>query len=144
MRIGKGNRSTRRKLAPVPLGPPHVLTWARTRAAAVGSRRLTTYAMARPVRPLTSRVREVTVVTITAATTKQQQTTGFEKIIWFSLIYTLVYTCRPVGATALGEPWLPLQPVPTVRFLNKIIFLKDGVVCPMPNPHPWPRHSSGR
>jgi hypothetical protein len=42
MRIGRGNQSTRRKLAQVPLCPPqipHDLTWARTRAAAVGSRR---------------------------------------------------------------------------------------------------------
>jgi hypothetical protein len=52
MRIGKGNRSIRRKPAPVPLCPPqisHDLTWDRTRAAAaVGSRRLTAWAMARP------------------------------------------------------------------------------------------------
>jgi hypothetical protein len=44
MGIGRGNRSTWRKLAPVPLCPPqipHDLTWARTRASAVGSRRLT-------------------------------------------------------------------------------------------------------
>jgi hypothetical protein len=44
MRIGRGNRSTRRKIAPVPLCPPqipHDLTWDRTRAAAVGSQRLT-------------------------------------------------------------------------------------------------------
>jgi hypothetical protein len=44
MRIGKGNRSTLRKPAPMLLCPPqipHDLTWARTRAAAVGSRRLT-------------------------------------------------------------------------------------------------------
>jgi hypothetical protein len=43
MRIGRGNRSTRRKHSPMPLCPPqiqHHLTWARTRAAAVGSRRL--------------------------------------------------------------------------------------------------------
>jgi hypothetical protein len=40
MRIGRGNRITRRKPAPVPLCPPqfpHDLTWDRTRAAAVGS-----------------------------------------------------------------------------------------------------------
>jgi hypothetical protein len=51
MRIGKGNRSTRRKPAAVPLCQPkipHDLTWARTRAAAVGSRRLTVWVMARP------------------------------------------------------------------------------------------------
>jgi hypothetical protein len=44
MKIGKGTLSTRRKPAPVPLCPsqiPHDLTWDRTRAAEVGSRRLT-------------------------------------------------------------------------------------------------------
>jgi hypothetical protein len=44
MNIGKGNRSTRRKPAPEPLCPPQILhdqTRARTRAAAVGSQRLT-------------------------------------------------------------------------------------------------------
>jgi hypothetical protein len=52
MRIGRGNWSTRRKHAPVPLCPPqipHDLTWARTRTAAVESRRLTVWAMARPI-----------------------------------------------------------------------------------------------
>jgi hypothetical protein len=44
MRIGRGNLSTWKKPAPVSLCPPqipHDLTWARTRASAVGSRRLT-------------------------------------------------------------------------------------------------------
>jgi hypothetical protein len=44
MGSGKGNRSTGRKPAPVPLRPPqipHNLTLARTRADAVGNRRLT-------------------------------------------------------------------------------------------------------
>jgi hypothetical protein len=43
MRIGRGHRRTRRKPAPTPLCPPqipHDLTWVRTRAAAVESRRL--------------------------------------------------------------------------------------------------------
>jgi hypothetical protein len=51
MRIDRGNRSTRRKPAPVPLCPPqipHDLAWDRTRAVAVGSQRLTAWAMARP------------------------------------------------------------------------------------------------
>jgi hypothetical protein len=51
MRIGRGNRITRRKPAPVPLCSPqipHDLTWDRTQAAAVGSQRLTAWAMARP------------------------------------------------------------------------------------------------
>jgi hypothetical protein len=44
IKIVRGNRSTQRKPVPVPLRPPqipHDLTWARTRAAAMGSRLLT-------------------------------------------------------------------------------------------------------
>jgi hypothetical protein len=44
MKIGKGKRNTRRKLAPVPLCPPQIplgQTRMRTQAAAVGSQRLT-------------------------------------------------------------------------------------------------------
>jgi hypothetical protein len=47
MRIGKGNRNTQRKPAPVPLclpQIPHALTWDRTRAAEVAGRRLTNFA----------------------------------------------------------------------------------------------------
>jgi hypothetical protein len=43
MRVGRGNRSTRRKLVPVPLCPPqtpHDLICSRTRTFAVGSRLL--------------------------------------------------------------------------------------------------------
>jgi hypothetical protein len=50
IKIGKGNRSTRRNPAPAPLCPPQITldqTRARTRAAAVGSQRLTALAMAR-------------------------------------------------------------------------------------------------
>jgi hypothetical protein len=53
MSIGRGNRSTRRKPTPVPLCPPqipHDLTWDRARVAAVGSQRLTAWAMARPTK----------------------------------------------------------------------------------------------
>jgi hypothetical protein len=40
MRIGSGNRSTKRKPAPVPLSPPqipHDLTWARARLLTAGT-----------------------------------------------------------------------------------------------------------
>jgi hypothetical protein len=50
MRIYRGNQGTRRKPAPVPLclpQIPHDLTWARSRDAAMTSRRLTAWAMAR-------------------------------------------------------------------------------------------------
>jgi hypothetical protein len=45
MKIGRGNRSTRRKPAPVPLCPPQIpldKNRGRTRAASLGSQRLTT------------------------------------------------------------------------------------------------------
>jgi hypothetical protein len=51
MTIGRGNRSTRRKPAPMPLRPPqipHNVTWNRTQPSVVGSRRQTAWAMARP------------------------------------------------------------------------------------------------
>jgi hypothetical protein len=51
IKIGMGNRSTRRKPARAPLCPPqipHDQTRVRTRAAAMGSQRLTVWAMARP------------------------------------------------------------------------------------------------
>jgi hypothetical protein len=46
MKIGRGNQSTRRKPAPAPFCPPQIpldQTRARTRAAAVGSQRLTAW-----------------------------------------------------------------------------------------------------
>jgi hypothetical protein len=55
MKIGMGNRSTRRKPAPAPLCPPQIpldQTRVQTRAAAVVSQRLTAWAMARPKRYL--------------------------------------------------------------------------------------------
>jgi hypothetical protein len=55
MRICNGNRTTRRKPAPVLLCPPqisHDLSWVGTRASAVGRQRLTAWAMARFNSPL--------------------------------------------------------------------------------------------
>jgi hypothetical protein len=49
-RIGRGNRSSRRRPALVPLFPPqiaHALTRARTQVAVVGSRQITAWATAR-------------------------------------------------------------------------------------------------
>jgi hypothetical protein len=51
-KTGGGNRSTRRKPAPMPLCPPRIppgLTWDRSPVAAVGSRRQTASAAARPI-----------------------------------------------------------------------------------------------
>jgi hypothetical protein len=55
MKIVRRNRSTRRKPAPEPLCPPqipHDLTRVRIQAAAVGSQRLTAWAMARPTKQI--------------------------------------------------------------------------------------------
>jgi hypothetical protein len=54
MMTGRGNRRTRRKPAPMPLCPPQIphAARSRTRAAAVGIQRLTTWATARPSHPL--------------------------------------------------------------------------------------------
>jgi hypothetical protein len=52
MKIGRGNRSIRRKPAAMTLCPPqipHDLTWDRIRAAAVRNRRLTAWARAKPI-----------------------------------------------------------------------------------------------
>jgi hypothetical protein len=51
MRIGRGNRSTRRKPTPVPFCPPqipHNLIWSRMRTLAVGNRQLTAWGTALP------------------------------------------------------------------------------------------------
>jgi hypothetical protein len=51
MKIGRGNRSTRRKPAPAPLCSPQIpldQTQARSWTSAVGSQRLTAWAVARP------------------------------------------------------------------------------------------------
>jgi hypothetical protein len=67
MKIGRGNRSTRRKPAPAPLCTPqipHDYTRARTRAAAVGSQRLTASAMARPLRTSSSLSLDNTVIIV--------------------------------------------------------------------------------
>jgi hypothetical protein len=51
MKIGRGNRSTRRKPAPAPLCPPQIpldQNRDRTRASAMGSRRLTACLMSQP------------------------------------------------------------------------------------------------
>jgi hypothetical protein len=55
MKIGRGNRNTRRKPVPAPLCLPQIpfdQTRARTQAAAVRSQKLTAWAMARPVTPV--------------------------------------------------------------------------------------------
>jgi hypothetical protein len=65
MKMGKGNRSIPRKPAPAPLYPPQIpldQTRARTRAAAVGSQRLTALAIARLDDGLTPRSAETTTV----------------------------------------------------------------------------------
>jgi hypothetical protein len=63
MKIGRGNRSNRRKPSLAPLCPPQIpldQTLDRTRAAAVGSQRLIALAMARPSMESSCRVKGFT------------------------------------------------------------------------------------
>jgi hypothetical protein len=53
---------------------------------------------------------------------------------WALPVTILHNACLSVGATALVEPWPPPQPVSTVRFLNKIIFYRMGMLAPCPTP----------
>jgi hypothetical protein len=84
MRIGRRNRSTRRKPAPVPLFPPQIpqyLTWARTQTAAVRIRRLTASDMTRP------------------------NSRGYSVLIIFSAVSTTMETLRTC------DVWIVLSPV---------------------------------
>jgi hypothetical protein len=61
IRIGRGNQSSRKKPAPVPLSRPqisHDLNWDRTWAAAVGNRRLTAWDMVLPCLRFSSRQKD--------------------------------------------------------------------------------------
>jgi hypothetical protein len=63
IKIGSGNRSTRRKPAPAPLCPPqipHDQTRARTPGRRVGSQRITAWVMARPTKQTVTMANRVT------------------------------------------------------------------------------------
>jgi hypothetical protein len=93
MKIGRGNRSTRRKPAPAPLCPPqipHDQTRVWTRAAAVGSRRLTAWAIARPICQLNSFiVLQISALEIDVLLHKKESKNRSSCILaeWSSLVY---------------------------------------------------------
>jgi hypothetical protein len=102
MKIGRGTRSTRRKPATVPLCPPqilHDLTWARTQAAAVGSRRLTAWAVARPNCALLT---EVFVLTSHPSDLSQCY-------ILSSVRSSIVFLCWSLGSSLIPLFELPLS-----------------------------------
>jgi hypothetical protein len=125
MRIGRGNRSTRRKPAPVPLFPPQIsqdLTWDRTRAAAVGSRRLTAWAMARPWLILSSLTDAFQLVV-------SNPSRGMH--IWLRLFY---FALLCVGS-CLATGWSPIQGVlPTVYKIHNFIINSEWEQARQPNP----------
>jgi hypothetical protein len=74
MRIGRGNWSTRRKATPVllcPLPIPQELTRARTRAAAVGRRRLTVWDLDHTHLHQSSALRRADLVPVSGVASKQ-------------------------------------------------------------------------
>jgi hypothetical protein len=84
MKIGRRNRSTRGKPAPAWLCPPqipHDQTRARTRAAALGSQRLTVWAMARPLRTFIGMLHLMSFMDRTVLI--DQEGAGFFRLWWF-------------------------------------------------------------
>jgi hypothetical protein len=106
MRIGRGNRSTQRKPAPAPLCPPqipHNLTWARTRAATVGSRRLTAWAIAQLRYGIYSTNLPICKVTSTVEFMSEYCARGFECEVFY--LFTVYLTTLVVAQTTMVR-WL--------------------------------------
>jgi hypothetical protein len=104
MKTGRGNRSTRRKPAPAPLCPPQIpfdQTRARTRAAAVGSQRLTAWAMARPDR------------SVSLQNIVQQDITAF------STLYDLGHQLRKVKLSLAGHGSRAVWSINCLRLLGR-------------------------
>jgi hypothetical protein len=103
--IGRGNRSTRRKPAPLPLCPPQTPHAARTRsqAAAVGSQRLTALATARPSRCLAMNIYSNFTIS----------TFGRHVTIYYNLnMWILISHCNILQEfTAIGNLLTMLHPV---------------------------------
>jgi hypothetical protein len=54
--------------------------------------------------------------------------------LYFAVEDNRLDICLPVGGTALGEHWPPLQPISAVRFLNKIFSYRMGLLATCPTP----------
>jgi hypothetical protein len=93
-KIGRGNRSTRRKPAPVPLCPPQTPHAARTRtrSTAVGSQRLTAWATARPSYPCNRPWRSIRLWEVEAPTFSRQSA------------HRRQWGCQPYASAALCPP----------------------------------------
>jgi hypothetical protein len=120
MRIDRWNRNTRRKLTLVPFCPSqmsHYLTWARTRAAKVESRRLTAWAMTRP-KP-------------TVKVTEQRKLMSNKVAMWFisdikmndlkDILFIFLYHFHHCYITANSRCWL----VAVGKQILQLLFLID-------------------
>jgi hypothetical protein len=92
LRIDRGNPSTRRQPAPVPFCPPHDLTWARTRPAAVKTRRQTILVMTQP---------ELLTTLLTLSSTAAFVCTTYYNtpVLWFSPRFVCVFCTTPATSS---------------------------------------------
>jgi hypothetical protein len=112
IKIGRGNRSSRRKPAPAPLSTPqipHAYTRFWTRAAAVGSQRLTAWAM---VRPAVWYKAWTVLARLDAGIVGSSPTRGMDVYVYVYVYSMFVLSCVGRG---LATSWLLIQGVlPTV------------------------------
>jgi hypothetical protein len=134
MKIGRGNRTTRRKPTPVPLCSPqipHDLTRARTRATAVGSQRLTAWAMAWPTLPhyvLISKTDSIIITTeVIAVHGVRRRLLVAEARVWYRA--TTLKICRGPNTTG------------SFRFFCSYLGCSQPVNTPTHVRYPWPGSS---
>jgi hypothetical protein len=126
MKIGRGNRSTRRKPAPAPLCPPKIpldQTRDQTRAAAVGSQRLTASAMARP-----TSVMLIYIPLLLFAANYLIFDTIWKDFIQFTVSYS-VYILFTISVTVLVLLCVLLLKLFNTLVINDVL-ISHGVECP--------------